>query len=379
MAMAELAGVFEAVQELADGIRDRGAEIERAGRLPADIVASLHAAGVFRLWMPVELGGFEAAPADVVRLVQALSEADGSTGWCSATGLASNIAGALLSEPTARELYSTGSELCGGALMPGGRAVPQPDGGFLVSGRWSFGSGTQHCDWLVGTTLIVADGPPAARAVLMARSAVEFVENWQVVGLAGTGSVDYRVHELYVPAERALDLANTVPWPAGSMWQIPLRSLLYPILAAVPLGIARRATTELAALTDRVRYGSQSRLADREVVQAAVARARALIDSGAGYLSATLQALRDAADAGRVPSAIERADARLAAAFATEQAVEAVSLCYRTAGTAAIYQDNALQRALRDVNTASQHYALSGQGYQLAGRVLLGFDPDPML
>lgn len=377
--VSELEKVFSAVQELAAGIADRGAEIEQAGRLPADIVAGLHEAGVFRLWMPVELGGFEANPADVVALLRTLSEADGSTGWCSATGVASNIAGALLSEQTARQMYATGSELCGGVLMPSGQARPQPDGGYLVDGRWSFGSGTQHCDWVVGAAFVVSDGPPSVRAVLMPVAEVEFLDTWQVVGLSGTASVDYQVSELYVPASRVLDLVNLVPWPTGSMWRIPLRSLLYPVLAAVPLGIASRAATELSALADRVRYGSQTRLADRSVVQAAVARARALIDSGTVYLSAKLQALRDAADSGRVPTATERAEARLAAVFATEQSERAVSLCYQSAGTAAIYRGSPLQRALRDVNTTTQHYALSGQGYELTGRVLLGFEPDPML
>src|SRR4051794_7344765 len=96
--------VYAAAQGLARRIRDRGAEIEQAGNLPADIVAALRAAGVFRLWMPIELGGYEATPAEVLRVVQLLAAADGSAGWCVATGVASNIAGALLPEPTAREI-----------------------------------------------------------------------------------------------------------------------------------------------------------------------------------------------------------------------------------------------------------------------------------
>ena len=87
-----------------------------------------------------------------------------------------------------------------------------------------------------------------------------------------------------MPEEHALDLARLAPWPVGAMWRIPLRSLLYPILAAVPLGLADRALTELLALAGRTRYGSSTRLADRETVQAAVGRARALIAGGAAHL-----------------------------------------------------------------------------------------------
>jgi alkylation response protein AidB-like acyl-CoA dehydrogenase len=377
---SQIDAVFAAVEKLADRLADRGAEIERAGRLPADVVQELHSSGVFRLWVPVELGGFEASPADVLRLLQILAAADGSTGWCAATGLASNIVGALLPEDAAKQVFVTGSELCGGALMPGGRAVPQSDGSFLVDGRWRFGSGSQHCDWLVGGALVIQDGPPGIRAVLMPASAMRFHDTWEVLGLNGTGSVDYEVSGLRVPAEHAIELATTVPWPAGSMWRIPLRSLLYPVLAAVPLGIARRALSELLDLAGgRTRFGSSRPLAEREVVQADLARATAMLDSSAAYLTNSLQALADTAATGQVPSAIERATARLAAVHATDQAARVVALCYRTAGTAAIYQAGVLERTLRDVNMTTQHYALSAPGYEIAGRVLLGFEPDPLL
>jgi alkylation response protein AidB-like acyl-CoA dehydrogenase len=214
----------------------------------------------------------------------------------------------------------------------------------------------------------------------MPRDAVEFLDTWQVVGLVGTGSVDYQVRQLYVPAEHTVELAAIAPWPAGAMWRIPLRSLLYPVLAAVPVGIARRAVDELTELAgERTRFGSSRRLADRDVLQATVARAQALTESGAAYLATSLQRLRQVADAGRVPEPAERAAARLAAVHATEQAVRAVQLCFQASGTAAIYQSSVLQRALRDVHTAGQHFALSEPSYELAGRVLLGFEPDPLL
>ena len=373
--------VLTAAARLADRIRDRGAEIEQAGELPPDVVGELHAAGVFRLWQPVELGGYEATPAEVLEVVQLLSAADGSTGWCAATGLASNIAGALLSEPVARRIFHRPDVLCGGALMPGGQAVPQPGGGYLVDGRWSFGSGTQHCDWVIGAVRVADSADVAARllAVLMPAEAVKFLPTWQVIGLEGTGSVDYQASGLPVPAEHCIELARLAPWPAGAMWRIPLRSLLYPVLAAVPLGIARRALAELLVVADRIRYGSASPLADRETVQAAVGRVQALIGAGSCHLGSTLQRLREVADAGQVPSPADRAAARGAAAYATEQAIEAVTLCYQTAGTVAIYRDHPLQRAMRDVLAAVQHFALSAQSFSIAGRVILGFDADPML
>jgi alkylation response protein AidB-like acyl-CoA dehydrogenase len=297
----------------------------------------------------------------------------------------SNIAGALLAEPVARRLFADPDVLCGGVLMPGGRAVPQLDGSYLVEGRWGFGSGTQHCDWVIGAAQVVEDpapdGTPPNRllAVLMPGSAVKFLPTWQVIGLEGTGSVDYEVSGLQVPGELCIDLARLSPWPAGGMWRIPLRSLLYPMLAAVPLGIARRALDELLSQGDRRRYGSAKSLADRESVQAVVGRVQAMVEAGSCHLGSTLQRLSEVADSGQVPSAADRAAARAAAAYATQQSVEAVTLCYQTAGTVAMYRSHPLQRALRDVLAAAQHFALSSQGFAIAGKVSLGFEADPML
>jgi len=159
--VAAATGVLAAAAGLAERLRDRGAEIEQAGELPPDVVRALHAAGVFRLWLPVELGGYEATPAEVLQVVQLLSAADGSTGWCAATGLAANVAGGLLAEPVARRIFARPDVLCGGALMPGGQAVRQPDGGYLIDGRWSFGSGVQHCDWVVGAARVTLWGAMA--------------------------------------------------------------------------------------------------------------------------------------------------------------------------------------------------------------------------
>jgi alkylation response protein AidB-like acyl-CoA dehydrogenase len=375
--------VIAAVTDIAGQLSGRGAEIERAGRLPADVVAALRQAGVFQLWMPRELGGLEAEPAAVLQILETLAAADGSTGWCVATGLASNSVGGFVPEDGARQLYPTGRELAGGALMPGGRAVAQPDGSYLVEGEWSFGSGVQHCDWVVGGAVVTggsAGGPPAVRAVVMPAAEVEFLDNWEVLGLQGTASVDYRASGIRVPAEHSVALDRISPWPAGPMWRIPLMSLIFPVLAAVPLGLARRAVSELSTLAmTKVPFRSGRLLADREVLQADLARAAALTESGHHYLLASMQALWQAGTAGAAPTVRQRAQARLAAVHATAGAAEAVLLCYRAAGSTALHRSEPLQRLLRDVNTATQHYGISAVGYEMAGRALLGMEPDPGL
>jgi alkylation response protein AidB-like acyl-CoA dehydrogenase len=218
------------------------------------------------------------------------------------------------------------------------------------------------------------------RAVVMPAAEIEFLGNWDVLGLQATASVDYRARGVRVPAEHSLALDRISPWPAGPMWRIPLMSLIFPVLAAVPLGLARRAVSELSDLAmTKTPFRSGRLLAEREVVQADVARASALIEAGHHYLLESMQALWEAGEAGSAPTVRQRAHARLAAVHATAGAAEAVLLCYRGAGSTALSRGNPLQRLLRDVNAATQHYGISAAGYEMAGRALLGMEPDPGL
>jgi alkylation response protein AidB-like acyl-CoA dehydrogenase len=216
--------------------------------------------------------------------------------------------------------------------------------------------------------------------MVMPAAEIEFLDNWDVAGLQGTASVDYRASGIRVPAEHSLTLDHISPWPAGPMWRIPLMSLIFPVLAAVPLGLARRAVSELGELAvTKTPFRTGRLLADREVLQADLARATALIESGHQYLLVSMQALWQAGADGGAPTVRQRAQARLAAVHATAGAAEAALLCYRSAGSTALHRSGPLQRLLRDVNAATQHYGISAVGYELAGRALLGMEPDPGL
>ena len=365
------------VDELCRLLAGRSDEIEAARRLPDDVAASLRKTGIFRQWLPRELGGNEAEPGTVIDDIQALSAADGSVGWCAAIGLGSNLIGGYLPEHGAREVYATGHEVAAGSLMPAGTATRNAGGDLIVDGRWPFASGAHHSDWLVGAVIIPGSRPAEVRLVVMPRTDVELLDTWQVLGLKGTGSTDFEAHGLVVPERHSALLTDLHPWPAGPMWRIPLHSLLLPVMAAVPLGIARAALVELSrlAVAKTPSHGSRT-LAERDSTRSAVAIATATVDSAAGYLTSTMTALLAASRAGRVPTPMQRAAARLAAVHAAQGAAAVVETAYRTAGSSAMRLTSPLQRHLRDVNTATQHYALSHNGYETVGRVLLGFEPD---
>jgi alkylation response protein AidB-like acyl-CoA dehydrogenase len=344
--------------------------------------------------MPEALGGLAATPAQAVTVIEDLSRADASVGWCAMIGVGNNVLASMLPESGAREVFVDGSEVLAGAVMPNGRLLALPDGSFRLNGRWPFASGIDHCPWVCagallvdesGNVLTTAEGLPEMRFAFMPTDDVEVLDTWDVAGLEGTASHDFAAHDVVIPPTRVLSLFSCRSWWPGAVWRI-LESargagspftLIFPIMGAVPLGIARRAIEELVALaTDKTPYRSSRRLCERDVAQAAVARAEALTTSARCYLLHAAEAVWDAAERGDHVSMDLRAQARLATTHAGQACAEAVRLCYQTAGGTAPYKRHPMQRLFRDAHVATQHWVLAPGGYETAGRVLFGLPPD---
>lgn len=371
-----------AARRMAGALAARSAEIEAAGRLPDDLVAALRASGIPALWLPAELGGAEAAPAVVVDAIATLSAADGSTGWCAAVAVGTNAVAAYLPEAGAREIFASPTTLAAGSFNAAGRATIDSDGNLCLTGRWGFGSGGSHSDWLSGACLLVdgdgqpltdGEGRPQARLAFFPVSDTTIHDTWHTVGLRATASHDYEVEALAIPADHTMAFAFA-PWPAGAMWRVPPMPLFFAPLAAVALGIARGAIDDLVELAAvKTPYRSNRRLAERDVVQSMVARAEALTRSARAFLVESLEAL----DAGAALH--DRAIARLAVVNAASSAAAAVDLCFEAAGSTALFDDHPLQRRHRDVHAVGQHVVLAFPGLETVGRVLFGLEPDTPL
>jgi len=372
---------------LGSSIRPLAADIESAGRLPDEVVADLRASGVFGMWLPSELGGAEASPRDVLAAVEELSAADGSTGWCAAVAVGTNALAAYLPEDGARKIFSTPSTIAGGSFAPTGRAIVG-DGVLRVSGRWGFGSGSLHSDWLcgvcvvtdeAGAPVVLGDGRPDARLVFFPAADATIHDTWHVSGLRGTGSHEFSVSELDVDAGHTMGMAFR-PWPQGALWRMPPMSLFFTPMAAVPLGIARSAIDEVVGLAvQKTPYRSSRRLAERDVVQSMVARAEAALRSARAFLREATEEVWTGTGNGEPASLEQRALVRLAAVNAASAAVHAVDLCAEAAGSTALFTASPLQRHLRDVQAIRQHVVLAFPGFETVGRVLLGLEPDTQL
>jgi alkylation response protein AidB-like acyl-CoA dehydrogenase len=376
--------IVDAARALAPAIRASAPAIERERRLPEEIVKGMKQAGIFRMTMPLSLGGPEADPITQLEVIEALSVADGSVGWVAMIGSDGGFYCAHLAESVARELYQDPDAVTASVLVPRGRARRVP-GGYRVSGRWPFGSASLHADWFVGGCLVFdgdapVSGPAGHPQTVMTyfpASQCEIFDTWHTTGLAGSGSHDWGVEEVFVAAERCFDFMAKPRDPA------PLYAFPWFVLAnspGVPLGIARAAIDTLCALAAHKVVAPQGALLrDDPFVQSAVARAEAGLASARAYLFGALGELWAAVAAGAEPTLRQRAVFRLATIHSYRAARDAVGLMYEAGGGAALYATSPLDRQWRDITTVTQHALVNARGYAEVGRALLGLDPDSFL
>ena len=360
-----------AARSFAGAIRAHAAAAEAARRQPPELMRRLADAGLFAICIPAELGGGELSARDALRVIEEVSRADGATGWCVMIGATTGVLAASLPDAFAREIYGANpSVITGGAAAPLGRARAT-DGGHSVTGRWPFGSGCQHSEWLVGGTLM-GEGDPGPRLVFFARDQVRILDTWHTGGLRGTGSHDFEVSDAFVPEGRSV-LLGSEPRSAGPLYRFPVFGLLALGVCAVTLGVARRAIDELVALASaKVPTGSGRNLSSRSVVQRQVGEAEASLRSARAYVYGAIDAAWRIAARGESLPLETRADLRLAAVNAAWSAVRAVDLAYHAAGGTSVYDASPLSRCFRDIHVATQHIMVAQPIFEVVGRVTLG-------
>ena len=353
-------------------------------RLPEAFVRAFDEAGLFRLCIPRSLGGPELPLGELVRVLETLAGGDASAAWCAMIASTTSALAAWLDPAAARELFTASGAVSGGVFAPSGRARRTP-GGFQTDGRWSFGSGCQHCTTLLGGCLVMGEtGPelvdgkrPDIRLLFFPATQVEIHDTWHVAGLCGTGSHDIEVHDVFVPESHTVSLISGQPRESGVLYRFPVFGLLAVGVASVSLGIARRAIDELVALAARKTPAlAQRRLADRGTAQTAIAEAEGALGGARAFLLTTIDEVWERVARGSAVGIGERARVRIAAANAVRGAARAVDLMYELGGGSSIYLANPLQRCFRDVHVVTQHASVSAGSLELAGRALLGVEGD---
>jgi alkylation response protein AidB-like acyl-CoA dehydrogenase len=382
MADTAPSSVIAAAASLAPQIRASAEESERLRRLPMPLVEAMAEAGLFRLGIPRSLGGEEADPMTLVRVVEEVSRADGAAGWCLAIGAEYGVFGGCLPEDAAREIYGCDPLVrTAGAFRPTGNAVVV-EGGYRVTGRWPLGSGCQHSAWIVGGCRVLdegqprlgADGAPIMRLLFFPAADCEILDTWHSIGLRGTGSHDYTVTDVFVPAARSLSFREP-PVERGPLYALPTIALFGAVLAAVPLGIARHAIDILVELAEtKVTVRARQLLREDATMQTHLGRAEALLRSGRAFLYNALGEAWNIVSAGDSLSPVQCATLWLASTHAANAAKEAVELVFTAGGSASAYTSSGIERCVRDIHAAGQHVTLAPANYQLTGQAFLGLD-----
>ncbi len=369
-------------QRLIPVLEAAGPRIDAVRELTPDVLDAMHEAEMFRLLVPRSVGGVELEPATYIQVVEAIAMGDASTAWCMNQGSGCSMTAAYLRPDVARRVFGHKRGVLAWGQGPGARAV-KVDGGWRVTGKWLFASGSRHATWLGGhCPTFEADGTPwrhpdgrsFERTMLFPRSAAKIDDVWQVVGLRGTGSDTYSVEDMFVPDEysvtRDRDEERHEP---GLLYRFTTLNIYASGFGAVGLGIARAmldafvrlAATKTAAL-------SQSPMRENAVVQSLIGVSDAKLRSARTWLIHVLRQTQDEVREAGDMSLDARMDIRQASTFAIHQAREVVNAVWHEAGSTAIFDAGPFERRFRDMNAVSQQLQGRHSHFETIGQHMLG-------
>ncbi|KOX25928.1 acyl-CoA dehydrogenase [Saccharothrix sp. NRRL B-16348] len=376
------AGILSRAKAAAPLLRARSEEIEQARRLPADVVELLRSTGVFRMAVAEERGGPGLTSVQQTEVIEALSYGDPSAGWCAMIGMDTPLYSAFLPESAVDEMFPHPDMITAGLILPAGRAERAP-GGYRLTGRWQFGSGITHADWVSAGSFVTsggevetgADGAPVWRVMLVPPDEVETVDTWHTTGLRGSGSRDYVITDVFVPEEHSFSFGT----PLSRRGPLATPDAFVRNMPGVPLGLARAALDHVREhVLTRVNRSTGERWSDNYRVQLTIGEAEMDYQTARHAVYGSLARQWELLASGRSLDDFT-ADERIATALPRLNAFRAarrvVTKLYDLLATTSIYQPSPVDRWLRDITTMCQHIVVQDQIVQSAGAHVLGGTP----
>jgi alkylation response protein AidB-like acyl-CoA dehydrogenase len=380
MMHAPAASWLERIRALGPMINAFAAANPDATELSGEVVAALDEAGVFAMMVPRELGGSEADPQALIDVISELSYWDGSAGWYAhAVMTGGAVAGAFLGERALAAIFPDGRFLhAAGQAAPTGVAVREGDC-YRISGRYAFGSGSPHAQWLVGGYVLHEDGKPllsehGAPVMLIGlapRETVRFLGNWDVLGLRGTGSYDFEVTEQLLHEDFFFNPGAPVQHRGGALYRMGFMAMPCISHGSFAIGAARRVLDEWLAFARSKPRGGQP-MHEMQTFQRDFAVATADLHAAEAYFRATFAKLYDAASDGAAKSQALQLDGRLATSHALVVAMRVAQAAFASCTTQAVRNGSPLQRAFRDIHAGNAHFLTAEQSLIDAGKVLAG-------
>lgn len=352
---------------------------EENGRLAEETVAALIGAGIARLYLPESLGGLETDPITCARVTERLALADPSAAWFVMVSNSAKLMAAAWPEQLVEHLLGDPDVVLAASGNRPYRAVP--DGkGFRISGVNSFVSGCHHARWLLSPARFDAAGADV-RTVLLPMSECEIVDNWQVLGMRGTGSNDVRATDVWIPEIQTLHMPEPGSefrnrYYQGDLYRCPGR-IIFATYVPVTLVLAQRALSALDALAEgKTPYAETKKLKHRSIAQIKSGKALATYRSTRGYFFDALADAWERAQRGIEASAEDKADLYLAGTHAVQSSATVVRLVADAAGSSVTYQGGPLERILRDMETLRHHGFASESRYGSVSQLRWGAELD---
>lgn len=359
--------------------------IEASCALPPDVVDAMHAARMFRLLIPRAYDGEELDPATYVQCVEAIAMGDASAAWCMNQASGCSMSAAYVAPEVAREVWGDARDVMAWGQGPGARAV-RVEGGWRISGTWSFASGSRHSTWLGahcpcfnpdGTPQRLPDGRPWERTMLIRREQARIDDVWQVMGLRGTGSDSYTVEDLFVDDAHTLTRdAEAERREPGLLYRFAAMQIYASGFACVGLGVARAMLDSFIALArGKTPAQTTTALRDNQAVLHIIGYGDARLKAARAGLLQTLETVQaEVRQTGRL-SLDNRIAVRQAATYAIHEARDVVHAVYHEAGATAIFASQPFERRFRDVNAVSQQIQGRRAHFETVGLYLLGEEP----
>ncbi len=368
------------------------AECERVRHPLVETWNAIRATGCFYHFIPKKYGGLEFDADSFIDAMLPLSEGCPSTGWVAAFCVEHNWMLTQFPERFQDEVFGTREGdrvpyvIAPGVTAPPGKAVAV-DGGYRISGRWKWGTGVMHSDWVLVACAIV-DGP--ANVVLfcaLPTRDVMVLDTWHIDGMEGTGSHDLLVNDVFVPEYRTMDMSEMRNGTAyGSrlydnpIYRQPMLPLLGVTAAISGVGAARAAVAQFRTqLAERVVHGTDMKQAEKPAAQMRLANANVMARTAELLLRDAVNTnIALARPEGRADFA-QRSHMRLQIAQAMELCRQAIMMVAEASGASSHLRSNPMQRYLRDVNVMSNHIVYDKDGAaELHGRALIGLPPNAL-
>ncbi len=368
MSDAGAATVQARVTAMLPAIAERAARAEEIRRVPEETIAELVDAGVFRMLQPKRYGGSECDPTAFFQVVRAVAGVCGSTGWVTSVVGVHPWQLGLFPEGAQDDVWGSDPDtLVSSSYAPVGR-LTGVDGGYQLTGRWSFSSGCDHVGWaLLGALVVGAHGRPLDfLTVLVPRADFVVHDVWDVMGLRGTGSNDIEVTKAFVPEHRVLRNFehSQLRGPGqrvnpGPLYKMPFGAVFTAAVTSPLVGAVQGCyDSYIASMRDRVRLSlGGGRFAEDAFAQVAVARVASEIDAAMLQMDRNMSELHRYAVAGEEIPMELRLRTRRDQVRATERALAAADLLFKTAGGNSLRRGNPIERAWRDVHAGSVHVA----------------------